>query len=64
MMNGEHNAPQTQTQALDSHIKGLELEEQGAFLRPDWSKAASKVLKKAALKEARHHNLARGQKRA
>ena len=63
-MNGEHNAPQTPTQVLDSHIEGLELEELGAFLRRDWSAASSKVLKKATLKEARHRVVAQARRRA
>lgn len=60
-MNSKQYEPQAETQILDSRIEGLDLVEQGAICRCDWTAATNIVLERAPLKEAHHRALVRCQ---
>ena len=57
-MNSKHYAPQAETHILDSRIWRLDLEEQDAIHRCDWSAARNISLERATLKEARQWSAA------
>lgn len=56
-MNGRPTVPATSAGPLASRIEQLEIEEQDAVRRRDWSAARSAALERATLKEA-HHRIA------
>ncbi len=57
-MNTRQYEPQVDIHILDSRIKGLNLEEEGAIHRCDWSAARNISLERAPLKEIRQWSAA------
>ena len=57
-MNTKQYALQAETHILDSRIWRLDLEEEGAIHRCDWSSARNISLERAPLKEIRHWSAA------